>query len=92
MGVVLNESGGAEGRQLIDALSGFGAVLAIKLYRLSRGDTPDLPTLPCLDHEAMLHSGIPPHAASDRPRESAIALASLRLIALGIVITFLTSG
>ena len=64
MGVVLNDPGGAEGRQLIDALSGFGAVLAIKLYRLSRGDTPDLPTLPCLDHEAMLHSGIPPHAAA----------------------------
>ena len=64
MGVVLNDPGGAEGRQLIDALSGFGAVLAIKLYRLSRGDTPDLPTLPCLDHEAMLHSGIPPHTAA----------------------------
>ena len=23
-----------------------------------------MPTLPCLDHEAMLHEGIPPHAAA----------------------------
>lgn len=54
----------AEGQRLFDALAGFGPVLAIKLYRLRRGPLPDVPTLPCLDHEAMLHEGIAPHAAA----------------------------
>jgi hypothetical protein len=39
-------------------------VLSIKLYRLTLDPAPALPTLPCLDHEAMLHDGIPPHAAA----------------------------
>jgi hypothetical protein len=39
-------------------------VLAIKVYRLRIDTTPTIPVLPCLDHEAMLHSGIPPHAAA----------------------------
>jgi hypothetical protein len=38
-------------------------VLAIKLYRLSRHPDLDVPYLPCLDHEAMLHQRIAPHAA-----------------------------
>jgi len=52
-----------EGRHLLDALEPFGPVLAMKLYRLCRADGPDVPILPCLDHEAMLHEGISPHAA-----------------------------
>jgi hypothetical protein len=52
-----------QGQRLLDAVAGFGPVLAIKLYRLGRG-LPDVPTLPCLDHEAMLHEGIAPHAAA----------------------------
>jgi hypothetical protein len=52
-----------EGKHLLDALEPFGPILAMKLYRLGRGDGPDVPILPCLDHEAMLHEGISPHAA-----------------------------
>ena len=52
-----------DGRQLLEALGPFGPILAIKLYRLGRGDGPDVPILPCLDHEAMLHERIAPHAA-----------------------------
>lgn len=39
-------------------------MLAIKVYRLRMESLPAVPTLPCLDHEAMLHAGIPPHAAA----------------------------
>ena len=37
---------------------------AVKLYRLRVGLPPTVPGLPCLDHEAMLHEGIAPHAAA----------------------------
>lgn len=47
-----------------NALSGLGQILAIKLYRLRLADPPEVPMLPCLDHEAMLHEGIAPHAAA----------------------------
>ena len=50
--------------RVFSALDRFGPVLAMKLYRLSRGEAPNVPTLPCLDHEAMLHGGIAPHAAA----------------------------
>jgi len=45
------------------ALQAFGSILAVKLYRLNEDGGPDIPTLPCLDHEAMLHGGIQAHAA-----------------------------
>jgi hypothetical protein len=48
----------------LEAMRAFGPVLAIKLYRISLDDPPPIPTLPCLDHEAMLHEGVPPHAAA----------------------------
>jgi hypothetical protein len=48
----------------LEAMRAFGPVLAIKLYRISLDDPPALPTLPCLDHEAMLHARVPPHAAA----------------------------
>lgn len=47
-----------------DTLSGLGRILAIKLYRLRLEPAPPVPILPCLDHEAMLHEGIAPHAAA----------------------------
>ena len=53
-----------DGLQLLDVLKDFGPILAIKLYRVGRGPGPDVPYLPCLDHEAMLHERIPPHAAA----------------------------
>jgi hypothetical protein len=51
-------------RQAIDSLKPFGPVLAVKLYRLTLEPAPAIPTLPCLDHEAMLHEGVAPHAAA----------------------------
>jgi hypothetical protein len=48
----------------LEAMRAFGPVLAIKLYRISLENPPAVPTLPCLDHEAMLHEGVAPHAAA----------------------------
>jgi hypothetical protein len=50
-----------EAQRLLDVLADFGAILAIKLYRLTLPAPPNVPTLPCLDHEASLHEGIAPH-------------------------------
>ena len=47
----------------LDALQSFGHVAAIKLYRLVLDRTPAVPVIPCLDHEAMLHHFVAPHAA-----------------------------
>jgi hypothetical protein len=58
----MSDSDGA--RQSLDALRPFGPVLAIKLYRLTLEPTPAVPILPCLDHEAMLHETVAPHAAA----------------------------
>jgi len=57
-----NDSDGA--RKAIETLKSFGPVLAVKLYRLTLEPTPAIPILPCLDHEAMLHETIAPHAAA----------------------------
>jgi hypothetical protein len=54
----------ADVQHFFDALNEFCSVLAVKLYRLSLAQPPPLPVLPCLDHEAMLHGGIDPHAAA----------------------------
>jgi hypothetical protein len=54
----------AEAARVLDTLTAFGPILAIKLYRLTSATTYPIPTLPCLDHEAMLHEGIAPHAAA----------------------------
>ena len=53
-----------DGQQLLAGLADFGPVLAIKLYRLARSDAPDVPIIPCLDHEAMLHEHVAAHAAA----------------------------
>ena len=53
----------ADGKRLLDVLNSFGTVLAIKLYRLGRGPGPDVPYIPCLDHEAMLHEHVQPHGS-----------------------------
>jgi hypothetical protein len=54
----------SEARAFIDRLNEFGTVLAVKLYRMPLDGAAALPVLPCLDHEAMLHEGIAPHAAA----------------------------
>jgi hypothetical protein len=51
-------------KQFFHTLSEFTTVLAVKLYRLQVDLAVPVPTLPCLDHEAMLHEGIAPHAAA----------------------------
>ena len=53
-----------DGQRLLDALADFGPILAIKLYRLARTNAPEVPIIPCLDHEAMLHEHIAAHAAA----------------------------
>ena len=53
-----------DGQQLLETLADFGPILALKLYRLARADAPDVPIIPCLDHEAMLHEHVAPHAAA----------------------------
>ena len=54
----------AEVQRALDRLRQFGPVLAVKLYRLTLDAPPAVPVLPCLDHEAMLHEAIAPHAAA----------------------------
>jgi hypothetical protein len=55
---------GDECRRALEILGEFGPVLSIKLYRLSLDPPPEIPVLPCLDHEAMLHQTVAPHAAA----------------------------
>jgi hypothetical protein len=50
--------------KFFDSLGEFTTILAVKLYRLTLDPALPVPTLPCLDHEAMLHEGIAPHAAA----------------------------
>jgi hypothetical protein len=56
-------SDSAEVGRVLAVLRHFGPVLAIKLYRAAPHPRPVVPVLPCLDHEAMLHARVPPHAA-----------------------------
>ena len=51
-------------RSALETLRTFGPALSIKLYRLTLDPTPPLPIIPCLDHEAMLHQTVAPHAAA----------------------------
>ena len=51
-------------KRFFEALAEFSRIHAIKLYRLRLDPVPPVPVLPCLDHEAMLHEGIAPHAAA----------------------------
>lgn len=48
----------------LQQLGSFSTVLAVKLYRMPTPDGLRMPVLPCLDHEAMLHEGIAPHASA----------------------------
>ena len=51
-------------REFLDTLSSFARLHAVKMYRVSVPLPEALPVLPCLDHEARLHEGMPPHAAA----------------------------
>jgi hypothetical protein len=50
--------------QFLETVGQFATVLAIKLYRVRLDVPPTVPTLPCLDHEAMLHEEVAPHVAA----------------------------
>lgn len=51
--------------EILEALGQFGPIRALKLYRLSLENHPvQVPTLPCLDHEAKLHEAIDPHLSA----------------------------
>jgi hypothetical protein len=50
--------------RVLKVLGGLGRILAVKLYRVDWQPDTGTPVLPCLDHEAMLHQRIPPHAAA----------------------------
>ena len=52
------------GRRFFGVVAEFAHLRALKLYRLRIDLTTPVPSLPCLDHEAMLHEGIAPHAAA----------------------------
>ena len=39
-------------------------IRSVKVYRVELTEEQSVPVLPCLDHEAMLHQSIPPHAAA----------------------------
>jgi hypothetical protein len=54
----------AECARVLEAVGAFASVLTIKLYRLSLALAPPVPIVPCLDHEAMLHETVAPHAAA----------------------------
>jgi hypothetical protein len=54
----------AECQTFFDAIGRFCTPLVVKLYRIRLDPPLQVPTLPCLDHEAMLHEGIAPHAAA----------------------------
>ena len=41
-----------------------GTVLALKIYRVQATADVDLPVLPCLDHEAMLHQHVSPQVSA----------------------------
>ena len=49
--------------RFLRSISEFARLHAVKLYRLSVKLPESVPLLPCLDHEAMLHEDIAPHAA-----------------------------
>jgi hypothetical protein len=51
-------------RRFFTEVATFANLRAVKLYRVRFDLTPAVPSLPCLDHEAMLHEGIAPHAAA----------------------------
>jgi len=50
--------------RFLTAISTVVRVRAVKLYRVQMQPLPEVPALPCLDHEAMLHEGIAPHVAA----------------------------
>lgn len=51
-------------QQALNTLRQFGSICSVKLYRVPFSPIPAVPIIPCLDHEAMLHQRIDPHASA----------------------------
>ena len=51
-------------QRFFDGLTELCVVRSLKIYRFNLDPVPRVPVLPCLDHEAMLHEGIPRHASA----------------------------
>ena len=80
-------------QRFFDSLTELCVVRSIKLYRFKLDPVPRVPVLPCLDHEAMLHEGIPRHAAAyvedraSRDIHEILFVPSTSLIELDVVST-----
>jgi hypothetical protein len=61
---VVASSTAKEIQQTLDAVREFGSICAVKLYRVPLSLIPPVPLIPCLDHEAMLHQRVEPHASA----------------------------
>ena len=64
MDVVVTQTDSKEVQQALDTLRQFGLIRSVKLYRVPLSLTPTVPIIPCLDHEAMLHQRVDPHASA----------------------------
>ena len=56
--------GSRNGKTALEALAAFGSILSVKVYRQPLVRPPQVPVIPCLDHEAMLHQTAAPHVAA----------------------------
>jgi hypothetical protein len=80
--------------RVLHVLRALGTPLSIKVYRLAFEAAPGIPVLPCLDHEAMLHETVAPHAAVYLQEQSAnelhelVIFPSKRLILIDTVSTW----
>jgi hypothetical protein len=61
---MMEEQDTAACQRFFEVLQRISTIRSVKLYRVKLAAPLPVPTLPCLDHEAMLHEGIPPHAAA----------------------------
>lgn len=90
----MTDTTSAEVQRALQALRSFGAVLSIKLYRVTLDPHPAVPVIPCLDHEAMLHETVAPHAAAyveERPGgdlHELVLIPSARRIEVDVVSTW----
>jgi len=64
LGLVVAPSDAQQVQQALDALREFGPICSVKLYRVPLSLIPPVPIIPCLDHEAMLHQRVDPHASA----------------------------
>ena len=62
--MVVTHTDSKDVQHALDALRAFGPIGSVKLYRVPLSLIPAVPIIPCLDHEAMLHQRVDPHASA----------------------------